>query len=98
MTLQEIIADIHALREDLEAYERKYGVLSETFYESYTNGEEPEDDAWVLDWSDWAGAYKILLRRSEQYRRTIQALKEQSKTLVGVIEKTVRHEPISIAP
>lgn len=38
MTLQEIIADIHALREDLEAYERKYGVLSETFYESYLNG------------------------------------------------------------
>ena len=30
MTLQEIIADIHALSEDLEAYERKYGVLSET--------------------------------------------------------------------
>jgi hypothetical protein len=30
MTLQEIMADIHALYEDLEAYERKYGVLSET--------------------------------------------------------------------
>jgi hypothetical protein len=75
MTLQEIIADIHALNEDLEAYERKYGVLSETFYESYTSGEEPEDDAWVLDWADWAGAYKILLRRRGQYRRAIQALR-----------------------
>ena len=41
MTLQEIIADIHALSEDLEAYERKYGVLSETFYESYMSGKEP---------------------------------------------------------
>ena len=77
MTLQEIMADIHALYEDLEAYERKYGVLSETFYESYTSGEEPEDDAWVLDWADWAGAYKILLRRQEQYRRAIQTLREQ---------------------
>jgi len=67
MTLQEIITDIHALREDLEAYERKYGVLSETFYESYTNGEEPVDESWVLDWSDWAGAYKIWLRRHEPY-------------------------------
>jgi hypothetical protein len=75
MTLQEIIADIHALNEDLEVYERKYGVLSETFYESYTSGEEPEDDAWVLDWADWAGAYKILLRRRGQYRRAIQALR-----------------------
>ncbi len=66
MTLQEIIADIHALNEDLEVYERKYGVLSETFYELYLSGEEPEEETWVLDWVDWAGAYKILLRRQEQ--------------------------------
>ncbi len=98
MTLQEIMADIHALNEDLEAYERKYGVLSETFYESYTSSEEPEDDAWVLDWADWAGAYKILLRRQEQYRRAIQTLRKQSETLVGVIERTARHEPIPLAP
>lgn len=32
MTLQEIIADLHALKDDLETYERKYGVLSETFH------------------------------------------------------------------
>jgi len=75
------MADIHALSEDLETYERKYGVLSETFYESYMSGEEPEDDAWVLDWADWAGAYKILLRRQEQYRRVIQTLREQTETL-----------------
>ncbi len=97
MTLQEIIADIHALYEDLEAYERKYGVLSETFYEAYSNGEEPEDDAWVLDWADWAGAYKILLRRQEQYRRVIQTLREQSQTLTDVIGRTARHEPIPVA-
>ena len=98
MTLQEIMADIHALNEDLEAYERKYGVLSETFYELYASGEEPEDDAWVLDWADWAGAYKILLRRQEQYRRAIQTLREQSQTLTSVIERTARHEPIPVAP
>ena len=77
MPLQETMADIHALSDDMEAYERKYGVLSETFYESYMSGEEPKDDAWVLDWADWAGAYKILLRRQEQYRRAIQALRER---------------------
>ncbi|NOZ73021.1 MAG: hypothetical protein GXP38_14100 [Chloroflexi bacterium] len=97
MTLQDIIIDIHALNEDIEAYERKYGVLSETFYESYINGEEPEDDSWVLDWADWAGAYKILLRRREQYRRTIQSLREQTPTLVSVIERTVQRESIPVA-
>jgi len=97
MNLQEIMADIHTLNEDLEAYERKYGVLWETFYESYINGEEPKDDAWVLDWADWAGAYKLLLRRREQYRRTIQTLQEELKTIIGIIERTARHEHIPIA-
>lgn len=97
MTLQDIIADIHALNEDLEVYERKYGVLSETFYELYQTGEEPEDEAWTLDWADWAGAYKILLRRQDQYRRTIKALRTQTQSLADVIERTTRREPIPVA-
>ena len=97
LTLQDIIADIHALNEDLGMYERKYGVLSETFYESYQRGEEPEDESWVMDWADWAGAYKIWLRRQEQYRRTIQMLSRQTETLVEVIERTVQREPIPVA-
>lgn len=73
MTLQDIIADIHALTEDVEVFERKYGVLSETFYELYQRGVEPDDDAWVLDWADWAGAYDILLERQQQYRRRMHS-------------------------
>lgn len=68
LTLQDIIADIQSLSNDLAMYEGKYGVLSETFYESYQRGEEPEDEYWVMDWVDWAGAYKIWLRRQEQYQ------------------------------
>ncbi|MCP4424846.1 MAG: hypothetical protein GY803_10165 [Chloroflexi bacterium] len=97
MTLQEIIADIHALTEDLEMYERKYGVLSETFFEAYTNGEEPEDDAWVLDWADWAGAYQIFLRRQEQYRQAIKDLRSRQPNLSSVIGLTSRHEPIPLS-
>jgi len=97
MTLDEILRDIHALNEDTQAYERKYGVLTETFYESYVNGEEPADDAWVLDWNDWAGAYEIWLRRHEQYREIIQSLQSSSQTLSDVIARTARREPLSIA-
>jgi prefoldin subunit 5 len=97
MTLQEIITDIHALTEDIEVYERKYGVLSETFYELYSRGEEPTDDAWVLDWSDWAGAYKILLRRQEQYRTAIRAMQNHTQTLTDIIQRTTRREPIPVA-
>ena len=54
MTIDEIVRDTHTLEADLENYERKYGILSETFYEAYSMGEEPADDAWVVDWSDLA--------------------------------------------
>ncbi len=95
MTLDEILQDIHALEEDLLTYERKYGVLSETFYELYANGEEPPDDAWVLDWNDWAGAYEIWLRRRQQYKSAIAALKASS-TLAQVIERAAHRESIPI--
>ena len=97
MTLDEILQDIHALEEDLRAYERKYGVLSETFYESYRNGEEPADDAWVLDWSDWAGAYEIWLRRRQQYQGMITSLKERS-SLSEVIGRAARRESLPVSP
>jgi hypothetical protein len=97
MTLDEILGDIHTLYEDLQAYERKYGVLTATFYESYVNGEEPADDAWVLDWNDWAGAYEIWLRRHEQYQEIIQSLRAHSPTLSDVIAQTARRESLSIA-
>ena len=97
LTLRDIIADIQSLSNDLTIYERKYRVLSETFYESYQRGEEPEDESWVMDWADWAGAYKIWLRRQEQYRRTIQMLSRQTETLVEVIERTVQRESIPVA-
>ena len=96
MTLDEILQDIHALGEDLRAYERKYGVLSETFYESYLNGEEPADDAWVLDWSDWAGAYEIWLRRRQQYQSMIASLKEHT-SLSEVIGRAARRESLPVS-
>lgn len=97
MTLQEIIDDIHALTKRCEMYERKYGVLSETFYESLMNGEEPAEDDWVLDWSGWAGAYKVLLRRRTQYQRAIDDLRHQLPTLSTIIERTAHREPIPVA-
>lgn len=96
MTLDEILQDIHALGEDLRIYERKYGVLSATFYESYVAGEEPADDAWVLDWSGWAGTYQIWLRRHEQYNKLMETLKMDT-SLATLIQHTANREPLSIA-
>jgi len=96
MILQDVIDDIHALHEDLRVYERKYGILSETFYELYSNGTEPENDDWVMDWSDWAGAYKLLIRRQEQYRKAVHTLTTEPSSLVTLITRTSRYEPVQI--
>ena len=97
MTLDDILQDIHVLGQDLQTYERKYGVLSETFYESYMKGEEPADDAWVMDWSAWAGAYEVWLRRRAQYQAAIQKLQVQTPVLSTIIGRTARRESIPVA-
>jgi len=85
MTLQEILADIHALEEELLELERKYGLRSETFYASYTSGEEPENDAWVLDFTEWASVYRTWLARQAEYRNEIQRLQGGTASLKGLI-------------
>lgn len=85
MELAEIMRDIHHLGHELERFERKYGVLSETFYESYMAGEEPEDDAWVLDFTEWAGLYAIWRDRQKAYAQEIERLRQEQTTLSRVI-------------
>ena len=67
MTLDDILIDIHALESELLAFERKYGVRSETFYAAYQSGEEPESDSWVLDFGEWASIYRTWLTRQAEY-------------------------------
>ena len=85
MILEELLADIHALEEDLLAFERKYGIRSETFYAAYVAGEEPEDDRWVLDFGEWASVYRTWLGRQAAYRDAIQQLQKKEASLEGLI-------------
>ena len=96
MTLSEILQDIHACEKDMLMYEQKYNILSETFYESYMQGDEPPDDAWVLDWSGWAGAYEIWLNRKQRYQKAMGTLRKEL-ALVDLIEKAIRREPLPVA-
>ncbi len=85
MTLRKILADIHALEEELLSFERKYGVRSETFYAAYTNGEEPEDDQWTLDFGEWASVYRTWLTRQAEYRNEVQRHQRNRPSLAGLI-------------
>ena len=85
MNIQQYLADIHALEQELMAFERKYGVLSEIFYAAYASGEEPEQEDWVLDFTEWASVYKTWLLRLSQYRDEIQRVQQKSSSLSGLI-------------
>jgi len=87
MNIREILADIHALEEELLHFERKYGVRSETLYAAYMSGEEPEDDNWVLDFGEWASVYRTRLARQAEYRNEVQRIRRQAPSLVGLVQE-----------
>jgi hypothetical protein len=88
MMLREILADIHALEEDMLAFERKYGVRSETFYAAYASGEEPEDDRWMLDFGEWASVYRTWLARQAEYRNEVQRRQRNVPSLRDLVQVT----------
>lgn len=86
MNLREILADIHALEEELLDFERKYGIRSETLYAAYISGEEPENDDWMLDFGEWASVYRTWLARQADYRNELQRVQRQRNSLSGLIQ------------
>lgn len=85
MTPYELLIDIHALEEELLAFERKFGIRSEIFYSAYISGEEPENDDWVLDFGEWASVYRTWLERQAEYRNAVQQVQRKSTSLNGLI-------------
>lgn len=86
MDLRNLLLDIHALEEELLDFERRYGIRSETLYAAYANGEEPEDDRWVLDFGQWASVYKTWLTRQAEYRNEVQRRQRNATSLRGLIQ------------
>lgn len=68
ITIGEILDDISVSDEILRKYERRYWITSEQFYKLYNhglldNGEHSED------FSEWAGFYKLKLRRESLFKK-----------------------------
>lgn len=89
MELRNILLDIHALEEELLDFERRYGIRSETLYSAYINGEEPEDEEWVLDFGEWASVYRTWLTRQAEYRNEVQRRQRQPNSLRGLVQVAV---------
>ena len=96
MNLSDLLDDIQALDEELRGYERKYGVLTETFADAYGAGEEPADSSWVPDWTAWASAYDLWRRRRKQYQAALASFRQQGHSTSEMIERAARHESIPV--
>ncbi len=86
MELATLIQDIHRLNHTLERFERKYGVMSQIFYELYNSGVEPENDAWVLDFEEWAGLYEVWRDRQQAYTEALQPLFQEQPSFSRIIQ------------
>jgi hypothetical protein len=86
MNIREILTDIHALEQEMMAFERKYGIRSETFYAAYASGEEPEDESWVLDFGEWASVYSTWITRQAQYRDEVQRIQGNTSSIAGLVK------------
>jgi hypothetical protein len=86
MTLRELLADIHALEQELLEFERAYGIRSETLYAAYMSGEEPEQDEWMLDFGEWASVYRTWLTRQADYRNEVQRRQQRPISLRGLVQ------------
>ncbi len=80
--LSEILEDLHAAENKCQQFEKQYGVLSEYFFDAYTNG-WLEDDG-NLDFAEWAGFYKSKQDRLRRYRALMFRESPLIKNLNGI--------------
>lgn len=68
ITIGDILHDLRMSEDVLQKYERRYWITSEQFFELYNkgmldNGEHAED------FSEWAGFYKLKIRREAAFQK-----------------------------
>ena len=80
--LSEILEDLHAAENKCQQFEKQYGVLSEYFFDAYTNGWL--EDEGNLDFAEWAGFYKSKQDRLRRYRALMFRESPLIKNLSGI--------------
>jgi hypothetical protein len=71
LSAEEILETLYAARDVCIRYEKKYDMLSEQFYELYSQG-LLDDDGLNFDLVDWAGSYKTVLDCQRAYNGRVQ--------------------------
>jgi hypothetical protein len=90
ITLSDILDDLRAAEEGLHKFERRYWMNSVHFYELYSQG-LLDDGSHAEDFAEWAGHYKLKLKREAALERLSRQRLEQLRQQAG-------SEPIELTP
>jgi hypothetical protein len=90
ITLSDILDDLQAAEKGLHKFERRYWMSSSHFYELYSQG-LLDDGSHAEDFAEWAGHYKLKLKREA-------ALERLSHQRIAQLRLQASGEPIELAP
>ena len=70
ITAENLLRDIYEAESALRWFEQKYGLLSETFYRVYQQGQlRDEDPDEIQEYMEWSGWYEIRQDRRQRCRK-----------------------------
>ena len=73
ISAEDVLRDIYQAEAELRWFEQKYGILSETFYRMYQQGQlRDEDPSEIQQYMEWAGWYEMYQDRHQRYDRAIE--------------------------
>jgi len=90
ITLSDILDDLRAADQVLRKFEQRYWISSDVFYELYSQGQLDNGEN-LEDFSEWAGFYKIKLKREA-------ALEKFSRQRVEQLQRQAAGDTIELAP
>ena len=92
MTIYKLIEDLHALQVRTQAYERKYGVTSQDFYELYRQGGlDDEGFEQSTEYVRWASAYEMQMERETEFEA-------QSRAFVADLKQDTSARAVRLKP
>lgn len=90
ISLTEILDDLRVADQALRKFEQRYWLSSEVFNELYSQG-VLDDGSHAEDFAEWAGHYKLKLKREH-------ALKKLSRQRIEQIMRLTGGEILDLAP
>jgi hypothetical protein len=88
ITLSDILDDLRVADHALRRFEQRYWLSSDVFYELYSQG-LLDDGTHLDDFSEWAGHYKLRLKRES-------ALEQLSRERIRQLQRQATGETIDL--